>query len=638
MDRSVPCAGSSDIFSVACLGDHVVSGGHDKCLRVFKRLQGKSGFALESKYVNAHDHIIHCVSVFSGPSVPTPLVCSGSWDMKVKVFSLLGLDLLLTLEGHKSRVRSLKCVSNDFHTGDGNEASASIPMLLSGGDDGKINCWNLMNGTLLYTLWDSSVCKSNFIIDLDVHNLSLSRLPEEHALITCNAQNLKVSCISMIASCTEKTVTLWCLSTGKQLRILSASEGKSLTCLMFLDIQNNPLQSREDLNDNKLENGDSYQESLLLCLGFSNGSIDVFNAIDGIFLYSLVGGHVGPVFRICDVRNCKSIDDTVCVLTVGQDGYIIFWILSHHEGNRVGQMTSYDRVFSSPQHHPLSTNTIGVSPLSPLYSISSNSYETQDKRIMKQFAVCGASGNLTIFSSLEELSPFCSAAHNSPCHLQNSSEIMSDCRILCDSRSIVNSNTSLELTLPSLVASSKAKDGSQILRVTKKTHYSSGQRNKELNSQKNNNRTQNITVSSAQCETDFGTDILTTTTVERNKNKHFRKLTSEDSRSDGQLNASTPYKTIKGKRGRSMLMRDDKLSANLILSPAYSIEQQGGVNLAMAAMLLERSFCTDTPGKTNSKLENDSPQRKSVITHENIHFGKNVNKGPLMLVVSNMKK
>jgi len=592
-------AGAGDLFSVSCGNGRVVVGGHDKCLRVFCR-DADGGLVLESKRANAHDHIIACVVIAPSPGNITPFACSGSWDTKVKVFSLERLDLIFTLEGHKSRVRSLKC-------------TMEIPLLLSGGDDGVINCWNLEFGSLQHTLKDhiplvlgitaKTACtsKSKFILDLDVSYNS----------------NEVGGPVTLVAACSEKFTTTLCLQTGEQSSVLPAPNGKTMTCLIFFYIDKNDVEE----DDNKvMEEGDvvrkqqqqsnkKKKKNRLLCVGLSDGTIHVYNADNMALLYSPNGAHSGPVSRICNTNGAKSIynNEVTTLLSVGTDGYIMLWYMSANEGKLIGRISSLDQNVNPPALDPFTSTSLytskGTQLPSSLYSICANLDDTRPNQIIEQFAVCGAAGHLAMFSFDQETIP-----------VQPSFDVTSF-ENGGDDQPTTPKRCEEGFLPPIILSAKKAVVDAQILRVTKK-----GGGGGQIHSFEND-------------------DIHDTSPSVK------EPLSTSKEPIDKQTLLSGKLKTG---RGKNLQVKVDRLPANLILSPAYS-SKQDSVDLALAAMYLERSFTTDTSFKKDDgkkmemKMTTENPtDRQGVNLLQQTTIGKkgngNKGKGPnLMLMVSNTR-
>lgn len=80
---------------------------------------------------NPHTDWVSCVRYFH--DIKTPIVVSASWDRTIKVWDNTAMQLKHTFVGHKAQINTLDLAPN-------------TNFIASGGRDGKVNIWNLVEG------------------------------------------------------------------------------------------------------------------------------------------------------------------------------------------------------------------------------------------------------------------------------------------------------------------------------------------------------------------------------------------------------------------------------------------------------------------------------------------------------------
>lgn len=144
--RNVFRGHSNDVMSVAFSPDNrqIVSGSRDRSVKVWNTIaHQKYSFDQQHSPGDAHGDWVSCVR-FSPVAVETPVVISGGFDGKVKVWSLGVPDwrLRTNLEGHKGYVNAV-CISPDGS------------LCASGGKEGIASLWDLNESKKLYDLGET---------------------------------------------------------------------------------------------------------------------------------------------------------------------------------------------------------------------------------------------------------------------------------------------------------------------------------------------------------------------------------------------------------------------------------------------------------------------------------------------------
>lgn len=118
-----------DVLTVAFSPDNrqICSGSMDKSVKIWN-IQGVCRFTIEQ---DQHTDWVSCVRYFHDKN--HPLVVTASWDRSIKVWDNQAMALKYTFLGHKAQVNTL-------------DLAAGTNLLASGGRDGKINIWNLIDG------------------------------------------------------------------------------------------------------------------------------------------------------------------------------------------------------------------------------------------------------------------------------------------------------------------------------------------------------------------------------------------------------------------------------------------------------------------------------------------------------------
>lgn len=118
-----------DVLSVAFSPDNrqIASGSMDKNLKIWN-IHGVCKFTVDQ---NVHDDWVSCVRYFH--DTKTPIVVSASYDRSIKVWDNSAMQLKHTFVGHKAQINTLDLAPN-------------TNFIASGGRDGKVNIWNLVEG------------------------------------------------------------------------------------------------------------------------------------------------------------------------------------------------------------------------------------------------------------------------------------------------------------------------------------------------------------------------------------------------------------------------------------------------------------------------------------------------------------
>jgi len=120
---------SKDVLSVAFSPDNrqIASGSMDKNLKIWN-IHGVCKFTVDQ---NPHQDWVSCVRYFH--DIKNPIVVSASWDKTIKVWDNSVMALKHTFIGHKAQINTLDLAPN-------------TNFIASGGKDGKVNIWNLVEG------------------------------------------------------------------------------------------------------------------------------------------------------------------------------------------------------------------------------------------------------------------------------------------------------------------------------------------------------------------------------------------------------------------------------------------------------------------------------------------------------------
>lgn len=128
---------TKDVLSVAFSASNtrIVSGSRDKTIKLWNTL-GECKWTVDEK---KDGHTSWVTSVRCSPDSNSPVVVTTGWDNVVKVFNLNTMNLEHTLIKHTGFVNVVSI-------------SPDGSLCASGGKDGKINLWGLLEGKHLYEL------------------------------------------------------------------------------------------------------------------------------------------------------------------------------------------------------------------------------------------------------------------------------------------------------------------------------------------------------------------------------------------------------------------------------------------------------------------------------------------------------
>merc|ERR1711970_870222 len=118
----------SDVVISSC-GAFAVSGSWDKTLRLWETL-GECKWVQESSTSGNKSHTEWVSTVQFSPTTNNPVIVSGGWDAKVKVWHLSNFHLKSNFDGHNSQVNSVT-------------VSPDGSLAASGGKDGTAKLWDL---------------------------------------------------------------------------------------------------------------------------------------------------------------------------------------------------------------------------------------------------------------------------------------------------------------------------------------------------------------------------------------------------------------------------------------------------------------------------------------------------------------
>jgi guanine nucleotide-binding protein subunit beta-2-like 1 protein len=120
---------AKDVLTVAFSPDNrqIASGSIDKSVKIWN-IHGVCKFTVEQ---NPHTDWVSCVRYFY--DLKQPIVVSASWDRTIKVWDNTSMTLMHTFVGHKAQINTLDLAANTM-------------FVASGGRDGKVNIWNLVEG------------------------------------------------------------------------------------------------------------------------------------------------------------------------------------------------------------------------------------------------------------------------------------------------------------------------------------------------------------------------------------------------------------------------------------------------------------------------------------------------------------
>jgi len=99
----------------------------DKTVKIWN-IHGVCKFTVDQ---NPHNDWVSCVRYFH--DIKTPIVVSASFDKTIKVWDNSTMSLMHTFVGHKAQINTLDLAPNTM-------------FIASGGRDGKVNIWNLVEG------------------------------------------------------------------------------------------------------------------------------------------------------------------------------------------------------------------------------------------------------------------------------------------------------------------------------------------------------------------------------------------------------------------------------------------------------------------------------------------------------------
>ena len=120
---------TKDVMTVSFSPDNrqIASGSMDKGLKIWN-IHGVCKFTVEQ---NCHNDWVSCVRYFY--DMKKPIVISASWDRTIKVWDNTTMTLMHTFVGHKAQINCL-------------DIASGTTFLASGGRDGNVNVWNLVDG------------------------------------------------------------------------------------------------------------------------------------------------------------------------------------------------------------------------------------------------------------------------------------------------------------------------------------------------------------------------------------------------------------------------------------------------------------------------------------------------------------
>lgn len=120
-----------DVMSVAFSADNrqIISSSRDKTIRLWNTL-GECKWVQESSTSGNKSHTEWVSTVQFSPTTNNPVIVSGGWDAKVKVWHLSNFHLKSNFDGHNSQVNSVT-------------VSPDGSLAASGGKDGTAKLWDL---------------------------------------------------------------------------------------------------------------------------------------------------------------------------------------------------------------------------------------------------------------------------------------------------------------------------------------------------------------------------------------------------------------------------------------------------------------------------------------------------------------
>merc|ERR1712127_835329 len=120
-----------DVMSVAFSADNrqIISSSRDKTIRLWNTL-GECKWVQESSTSGNKSHTEWVSTVQFSPTTNNPVIVSGGWDAKVKVWHLSNSHLKSNFDGHNSQVNSVT-------------VSPDGSLAASGGKDGTAKLWDL---------------------------------------------------------------------------------------------------------------------------------------------------------------------------------------------------------------------------------------------------------------------------------------------------------------------------------------------------------------------------------------------------------------------------------------------------------------------------------------------------------------
>jgi WD40 repeat protein len=277
------------VLACAVVRNYLVTGGYDQTIKLWNLDTGQELFSIV-----AHDHIVHCLDIYSHPLQFTTII-SGSWDKTVKVWRLSDGKLIHTLSHHCNRVRVVKAVSLSPHTPHRNDFSGkesichSRPLCLSGGDDGKICLWDIEDGVLLRCL--STPC--HFIVSLVV---ILPKSCDYTSSISCNHSSIEMKNPLLLSYGLDGKMRFWDFIEGMELPALlheveeiSVVAVCSMNLLHLLELKSSEVNSFLVDNERANEilhpasspfednNSNSFEERLVICCGDIYGTLSIYD-------------------------------------------------------------------------------------------------------------------------------------------------------------------------------------------------------------------------------------------------------------------------------------------------------------------------------------------------------------------------